>query len=489
MTMPLTHLTEQQRQQAAQKYALLQPHLENGVPLKHLAQEHGIPYRTLQRWKARYMEFGLAGLARQERVDKGTRHVPAELQMIIEGIALTRPKRSATAIQAMIQPIAEQYGWPVPHPHTVRRIIHKIEPAMWTMAHEGEKAYNDKYDLLIHRDSIRPNEIWQADHTWLPIWLANETGRPARPILTAIEDDYSRMIAGYFLSFDAPCSIHTALALRQAILRKTEPDWPIYGYPDSFYSDHGADFESLHIQQVLLNVHSLHIFSLPGMPRGRGRVERFFETVDQLFISHLPNYCPAGEPPTEPLLSLVDFERLFREWLLKRYHTRQHSTIRQPPVARWEADNFLPRIPESGSELDLLLLTIEKPRRVQQVGIHFEGYIYVDPLLASYIGEDVTIRYDPRDLGEIRVYYQNQFLCRAICPELAGEMISQKEIRRARNQRRKQLRQGIADRTTTAKQALKPHQPQPTPPTPQTDQQAPCSPSSSTPHLKFWRDD
>ncbi|MEL6496553.1 MAG: Mu transposase C-terminal domain-containing protein [Cyanobacteria bacterium J06623_7] len=28
---------------------------------------------------------------------------------------------------------------------------------------------------------------------------------------------------------------------------------------------------------------------------------------------------------------------------------------------------------------------------------------------------DVSIRYDPRDMTEIRVYYQNEFLYRAIC--------------------------------------------------------------------------
>jgi hypothetical protein len=46
----------------------------------------------------------------------------------------------------------------------------------------------------------------------------------------------------------------------------------------------------------------------------------------------------------------------------------------------------------------------------------------------------VVIRYDPKDRGEIRVYQQNRFLCRAICQELADRTIGLKELVRARTQ-------------------------------------------------------
>lgn len=49
-------------------------------------------------------------------------------------------------------------------------------------------------------------------------------------------------------------------------------------------------------------------------------------------------------------------------------------------------------------------------------------------------------------MAEIRVYYQNQFLCRAICPDLSTETITLKEIKKARNQRRLQLKQQIQER-------------------------------------------
>ena len=74
--------------------------------------------------------------------------------------------------------------------------------------------------------------------------------------------------------------------------------------------------------------------------------------------------------------------------------------------------------------------------------------------LAAYVGEDVTIRYDPRDLAELRVYFGDSFLCRAINPELAGETIGLKDIIRARNEQRRQLRATLADREATVEALL-----------------------------------
>jgi putative transposase len=67
-------------------------------------------------------------------------------------------------------------------------------------------------------------------------------------------------------------------------------------------------------------------------------------------------------------------------------------------------------------------------------------------VLAAYVGEDVTIRYDPRDMGEIRVFYRDRFLCSAVSAELAGETISLRDITRARDQRRRELRSILHDR-------------------------------------------
>ncbi len=87
----------------------------------------------------------------------------------------------------------------------------------------------------------------------------------------------------------------------------------------------------------------------------------------------------------------------------------------------------------------------------------------MDPTLAEYVGEDVTIRYDPRDIAEIRVFYTDTFLCRAVCQELAGQTVSLKEIQRARNRRRRELRKVIKDRSELVQTYLRVHQVEPEP--------------------------
>ncbi len=118
------------------------------------------------------------------------------------------------------------------------------------------------------------------------------------------------------------------------------------------------------------------------------------------------------------------------------------------------AGGFLPRLPESAEQLDLLLLTVPTARRVHRDGIHFQGLRYLDLTLAAYVGEWVTIRYDPRDLAEVRVFTEAGFLCRAICPELAGAEIGLKDLVRARDARRRDLQRGLADRAALVERLL-----------------------------------
>ena len=109
--------------------------------------------------------------------------------------------------------MALRNGWPIPNYKRVNRVIKQLDPALVTLAHDSSKAYRATYDLLYRREAEKPNDIWQADHTLLDIWVRHASGLPVRPWLTVITDDYSRAIAGFGLSFQAPSAIQTALIL------------------------------------------------------------------------------------------------------------------------------------------------------------------------------------------------------------------------------------------------------------------------------------
>ena len=187
------------------------------------------------------------------------------------------------------------------------------------------------------------------------------------------------------------------------------------------YVDHGRDFTSQHIEQVGADLKLRLVFSRVGKPRGRGRIERFFETVAQRLLADLPGYAPAGTSNAEAVLTRHQLDQALAQFIVHHYNLTPHSVTGVAPLTRWSENGFLPQLPESLEQLDLLLLTIAKPRRVHRDGIRFQSLRYIDPTLAAYVGESVTIRYDPRDMAEIRVYFQGRFLCRAICQALAGE--------------------------------------------------------------------
>src|SRR6266571_5868476 len=457
---PLTALSEAQRAQALERFTIIRPALEEGVSQAQVARTSKKAPSTVRLWIKRYREKGLAGLANNvARSDKGkSRKLEDAAIQLIEGLALQKPPRSMAAIHRQVTTIAQEQGWKPPSYDRVRHIIKGLDPALVTLAHEGAAVYREAFDLLYRRESPHANAMWQADHTPLDVLLLDEAGKPAKPWLTAIEDDYSRAIVGYRLSFQEATALTTALTLRTAIWRKEDPRWHTFGIPTVFYSDHGSDFTSKHMEQVAADLPMELIFSQVSIPRGRGKIERFFRSVEQLLLQDTPGYAPKGSTGVKATLTLPAFEQRFRTWLLEDYHHRVHVETKCKPQERWEAGGFLPRTPKSLEQLDLLLLTVAKTRRVQQDGIRFQGYRYIDPTLAGYVKEDVVIRYDPADMAEIRIFYQDRFVCRAICQELAGSTISLKEIDKARAERRKQVKAGLSSRAAVVEQFLAVHQ-------------------------------
>src|SRR5699024_5908657 len=306
---------------------------------------------------------------------------------------------------------------------------------MKKLAYEGKKEYQNNYDLIYRREASYPNEIWQANHTPLDIMVINEKGEPDRPWLTIILDDYSRAVAGYFLTFQDPSAIHTALVLHQAIWRKSNPDWPICGIPEKFYTDHGSDFTSKHLEQVAIDLKINLVFSTVGVPRGRGKIERFFLTINQLFLQDLPGYL--GNQTSTSLITIKELDEKLSDFIIYNYHHKIHGTIKREPIHAWNHSGFLPNMPESLESLDLLLLNVAKPRKVHSDGIHFQGLRYINANLAAYVGETVVIRYDPRDIAEIRIFFRDQYLCAAISPEISDYTVDLKDIVSARNKIRR----------------------------------------------------
>lgn len=478
-------LDEQRRKQAMVRFAALQPYLEEGVPFPRAAGEAGVPVRTAERWLARYRQGGLAGLVRSSRCDTGTHRSPAALVALVEGMALKRPRSSAAAIHRRIGAAAKAQGWRVPSYGTVHAIVAALDPGTVTLAQNGPAAFRDRFELVHRHRAEAPNALWQADHTLLDLLVLDEGGKPARPWLTTVVDDHSRAIAGYTVFLGAPCVLNTCLALRHAIWRKADPAWPVCGIPDVLYVDHGSDFTSQHLDQVAASLRFRIVYSAIGRPQGRGKIERLFGTFNTELLPELPGHLAGSSPATAPRLSLAELDRAIGAFIADTYHARPHSETGERPFDAWRGRGFLPRSPESLQDLDLLLVMLAKPRCVRRDGIHFQGLRYIDPVLAAYVGETVTIRYDPRDLSEVRVFHGHQFLCRAVSKEHAGEAFTLKDIEAARRAHRRALRATINERVARVADFL-PVQTEPPRPAPVAKQ----TPSAAIrPKLRLYRED
>ncbi|MHA7279840.1 transposase [Arthrobacter sp. MDT2-2] len=435
------------------KLALLRQH-DEGVPWARIAAESGVPLRTLARWAAKHRaDEGSTSLRRSARPDRGTRHIPSELIEAIEALALRKPEPTIAFIHRRVSDIALDRGLTAPSYSSVRSIIAGIDPGLRTLAQHGDTAYRDRFELVFRCSATGPNEQWQADHTLLDVMVLDKAGVPVRPWLTVVLDDYSRAVAGYTVFLGAPTAEQTALALHQAVNRKHNPAWTVSGLPDVLYSDHGSDFTSVRLEQDRLDTHTRLIHSRVGVPQGRGKIERFYGTITTELLPHLPGHIPHGTngtPISPPTLNLQQLDGILEQFIVEDYNQRTHSQTGETPSHRWGASGFIPRSPARPDDLDLLLLTAATTRKVQRDGIQFASTRYISPVLAAYVGEQVTVRFNPRDVGEIRVYYNDEYLCRAIASELASTAVSLEDLQIARSARRRNLKNQLSQRRSLA---------------------------------------
>lgn len=54
-----------------------------------------------------------------------------------------------------------------PSYYQVRKIIANIPKNLTVLAQEGAKKYSNKFDLIYLREAVYPNQIWQADGSYV----------------------------------------------------------------------------------------------------------------------------------------------------------------------------------------------------------------------------------------------------------------------------------------------------------------------------------
>lgn len=170
------------------------------------------------------------------------------------------------------------------------------------------------------------------------------------------------------------------------------------GVPESTYWDNGKVYQSRQLQLVAARLGTQVIFATPYAPEGKGKIERFFLTVQGAFY---PEARRAG------ITTIEELNQFFWGWLEPHYQNREHASIDSTPRARWEAGAARMRPVDPAAMVDLFLW--EETRHVNKSGcIQIKGCDY--PVEEHLVGRTVEVRFDPFDMSRVRIYLGGRFL-------------------------------------------------------------------------------
>ena len=237
------------------------------------------------------------------------------------------------------------------------------------------------------------NALWQGDALVGP-WLPDPQlpARKRRAHLFCFLDDHSRLVPYAEFFFDEALP-RMERVLKVALLRR--------GLPKALYVDNGQVYSSTQFGAALATLGIRRFQTAPYSPEGKGKQERFFET---LRLQFLPEVEASG------VTTLAQLNESFWAWLERIYHQHVHGETGQTPLARFAAglDHVRTVDPET---LRRAFLWREK-RTVRKDGtISLQGNRYqVDSHL---VGRTIELRFDPFDLAEMQLYLEGKELGRA----------------------------------------------------------------------------
>lgn len=389
----------------------------------------GISYpmvkRLIQRYRATRDPISL--LSRRSGRRTGTKILAKELESIIQTAMVSgyaaRQRPSIEYVYKNICLACKQRGINPPSISTVRRRFADADPEFIARRRYGKKAAQALKPVTgSARPADYPLHVIQMDHTEADVMLVDSRHRKAlgRPWVTLAIDLFSRTIAGYYVSLEAPSATVVGLCMSNVMQDKSQilsryqirAEWPIHGKPVILHTDNGSDFVSKALKQGCL----AHGIRLEHRPVGKawygGTIERVMGTFMRAIHDELPgrtgnNIQNRREYDSEgnACMTLQEFD----EWLVHRiteYHATVHSSLGEPPLQRLFAGLAERPLQQGVKDLKTYLidfLPIFK-RHIQRDGFHLDHITYYDPKLDYYIARHRTsrngfeLRRDPRNL-------------------------------------------------------------------------------------------
>jgi len=175
----------------------------------------------------------------------------------------------------------------------------------------------------------------------------------------------------------------------------------IHGLSGITYLDRGCGFISDDTVAVVGQLPSLLIHGEKAYPEGRGKIEKFNQTVRDAVLRYLD-----GRPDVDPDCGALELR--LRHWLHRTYnHTPHESLGGLTPWQRFAADERPLRMPESLSALrERFVVTLQRRVSADHV-LSVEGTLYETP--RGMAGSKATVHRQVLD-GTLRVLFQGRLV-------------------------------------------------------------------------------
>ncbi|MBN4074748.1 transposase, partial [bacterium AH-315-E09] len=309
-----------------------------------------------------YQRDGFDGLIPKRRNDTGmSRKLDEDMMEQINYLKKEYPRIPATLIHQKLISNATVINGEISL-STVNRYVNQLNQLNMHTNNKDMRRY----------ERAHINEVWCGDSSVGPYLRLN--GKKQKVWIIAMIDDASRMITGIDLFFNDN-TVNVMSVLKSAISK--------FGRPRRLNFDNGPSYKNKQITLLAARIGTTLNYNPPYTPTGKAKVERFFKTLKQQWMSGLNMND----------FSSLDMLKSSLMAYIKIYNQREHSSLNgASPMDRFFSESVLiKRLSLEQIEKSFLL---EIERRVSA-----DNVIVVDAIEYEvhyrYSKQRITLRYSP----------------------------------------------------------------------------------------------
>ncbi|GAA3684778.1 winged helix-turn helix protein [Yimella lutea] len=403
------------------------------------AKTEGVSTRTLERWVLAYREGGVAGLAHSRTTGRYRSGVDPRWDEACLVVLADFTSRSTPTMNVVLdkirQRLDEMHGpgeVPNPSKSTGYRRLTELSKGRHAFGSAKQRRSvarrpDGPYGRL---RATRPGEYVVLDTTPLDVFAMEPVTLRWVPVeLTVAQDLFTRCILGLRLTPISTTSADVANVLYQCVVPQRDASddghWPFHGVPrnllvgteepdgvsqerldgipaclpEAIVVDHGKVYISSHVTSACARLGITIQPAIPYKPTDKPTVERFFRTLREGLLQHLPAYkgpdvYNRGEDVEGKAFYYVsELEQIIREWVGTVYHRSKHDGLCVPEVPGAvfsPLEMFEVGLAKAGGLLvptnpDLAFSFLEVAwRTIQHYGVEVDGRRYDGPGLNKY---------------------------------------------------------------------------------------------------------